>query len=115
MKIKKSDIKAIIKEVIEEKQLNESPSGKVKIKKEKYSWGIFRLIEVGMDFSIPIHPEHWNKIEKDVINIEGGGTTKFKDETRTVWTVSARPSSGIRFKSNTGVVNITADQVERLK
>ena len=53
------------------------------ITKEKYHWGEFRKISVGIDFSIIIHPEHWQKIEK----LRKGESSFFKDEQNVRWDI----------------------------
>lgn len=49
------------------------------VKTKKYSWGTFRRIESGINFSIPVHPEDWDVIKQ--------GSGQFKDETGTSWKV----------------------------
>lgn len=55
----------------------------IEIRKEKYHWGNLRVISIGMSFSIIIHPEHWQKIDK----LKKGESTFFKDEQSVRWNV----------------------------
>jgi hypothetical protein len=44
------------------------------ITKEKYHWGEFRKISVGIDFSVMIYPENWKEID----NLKAGGHSFIK-------------------------------------
>jgi len=55
----------------------------IEIRKEKYHWGNLRVISVGISFSIIIHPEDWQKIEK----LKKGESAFFKDEQSIRWDV----------------------------
>lgn len=62
---------------------NLNRSNKIEITKENYDWGIFRRISVGIDFSVAIHPENWQKID----NLKSGESAFFKDEQNARWDV----------------------------
>lgn len=72
-------------EILEGLKLGRVNESLLKMKKEKYDWGVLRTIEVGHSFSIVIHPEDWNEIESIVS--AGDGQYRFRDEQGIWWTV----------------------------
>lgn len=58
-------------------------ANKIEITKEKYHWGDFRRISVGIDFSVSIHPENWQKIDA----LKSGESLFYKDEQNARWDV----------------------------
>lgn len=64
--------------------------------KKNYSWGTMRHVESHKhDFSIPIHPEHFQEMK----DVHEGRKDKgsFKDETGTKWGVQKHPEGGIHL------------------
>jgi len=53
------------------------------ITKEKYHWGEFRKISVGIDFSVMIYPENW----KEIYNLKAGDSLLYKDDQNARWNV----------------------------
>ncbi len=58
-------------------------ANKIEITKEKYGWGIFRKISVGIDFSVIIYPENWQKID----SLKSGESLFYKDDQNARWDV----------------------------
>lgn len=56
---------------------------RIEISKKKYHWGDFRRISVGIDFSVSIHPENWEKIDA----LKSGESLFYKDEQNARWDV----------------------------
>lgn len=71
--------------------------GTPKVETQKYSWGTMKTIHHGMDFSIPLHPEHHQAIAK----LNDGESHSFKDETKANWTAT-RDGENVNFKSKNG-------------
>lgn len=55
-----------------------------KVSSETYSWGKLKKIEAGNQYSIPLHPEHWEKLEA----LGDGEKHAFQDETKRKWTAT---------------------------
>ena len=53
------------------------------ITKEKYHWGEFRKISVGIDFSVIIYPKNWQEID----NLKTGKSLFYKDDQSARWDV----------------------------
>lgn len=52
--------------------------------KQVYGWGELRTVSLGGIGKVVIHPEHWFRIS----NLKQDGVFKFKDETRSEWTIA---------------------------
>ncbi|MBT5827485.1 MAG: hypothetical protein HOH73_01210 [Alphaproteobacteria bacterium] len=62
---------------------NNNQANRTCITKEKYHWGEFRKISVGIDFSVMIYPENWNQID----SLKAGDSLFYKDDQNARWDV----------------------------
>ena len=60
-----------------------------RIFKENYSWGKIRRIEVEHSFTVIIHPEHLERIERLVNEANAENAIYFKDEQKKRWMVQS--------------------------
>jgi len=58
-------------------------ANKIEVTKEKYDWGVFRKISVGIDFSVIIYPKNWQEID----NLKTGESLFYKDDQSARWDV----------------------------
>jgi hypothetical protein len=72
------------------KKFSELIEAKIKIKKEKYSWGELIVIEVGSMFKVVMHPEHLKMIR----SLKPGGKGTFTDEQNKTWGVARSEEIG---------------------
>lgn len=75
--------------------IKESSSPKITVSSKDYSWGKMKHINAGADYSIPLHPEHWQKIEA----LNDQESHNFTDETQTQWNV-VRDGDDLKFKDS---------------
>jgi hypothetical protein len=77
---------------------NAKPAGKGgKVDTQKYSWGTMKTVHHGSDFSIPLHPEHHQAIDK----LKDQQEHKFKDETGRHWTAK-KSGEHVHFQGANG-------------
>jgi len=81
------------------------------IKKEDYDWGTYRHVEVGSGYGIPIHPEHWGKIQE---THKTGKTSNFKDETGKTWKVEPHKESGVVLSHENKSVHLDKENLKKL-
>ncbi len=62
---------------------NNNQANSTYITKEKYHWGEFRKISVGIDFSVMIYPENWSQID----SLKAGDSLFYKDDQNARWDV----------------------------
>lgn len=89
-----------LKMKIESRQIKEG----IDVSKKKYSWGVLRKIEVGHSYSIIMHPEVWEDVEK-VLN-GSKDLVRIKSEDGQTYMVSGDKNS-LKFKGTGGGVSST--------